>query len=392
MRLSGKWLIALLILWFPFNALAGQIKPGIIITQENYQEYLPELKKMTSPHSYFYLKDALENGLITLPIVEMTEYPQSREYYKYTMKHKGTAKVGPNNELIDWKAGMPFVDPQNGAELAWNLDRRQTVVDQCSFYANLNLYREGILERQYRWHYWNLYYTGRVRVPPIHDLPNNTGGIRMKESFIMLAPFDIKGFSFIRTRYEDVFKGDEVYSYIPAIRRIRRLTGADVCDPMLGSDVIYDDFESFRQKITPKMTFNMIKREMLVPEYWLEYPPLKGCAYQLNWQIRPVWVVEIFPHDPEYIYSKRVVVMDRQRLTGNGYSSSTYDQKGRFSRGQLMVPSMHGAPHWDEWGAVARYDNVIARHFTQLDSDFTTPDFTINEKQFSFKQLLKSAR
>ena len=56
-------------------------------------------------------------------------------------------------------------------------------------------------------------------------------------------PQDVRGFILLRHKYWDPTKPDDVFSYIPALKRIRRLTGGDVTDPLLGSDAVPDDFE-----------------------------------------------------------------------------------------------------------------------------------------------------
>lgn len=388
-----KLLMVLIFILVPLAGYAQPIKPGVTITKENYREYISELKKMLDPGTYIYALDGLKRGLITMPVVKRKVYPQSKLYYKYTMKYAGTCKVGSNNQLIGWKAGQPFPDPKSAAELAWNLDRRQTLSDQNFMDGHIHLYGDGKRERTYRWFYYNFYYNGRVRVPPIHEIPGNNGTIRLKTSFLIKKPYDVKGFCFIRIRYEDVFKADDVYSYIPAIRRMRRLTGADVCDPMLGSDVIYDDFELSSQKVTPKMTFKMSEREMLVPSHVLgdRIPQVNHC-FQVDWEIRPVRVLEIYPNDPEYIYSKRVLFLEKQRMVGLGHALNTYDQRGRFCRSQFFIPHVEPAPYYDAYGAFTRYDNVINTHFTQLEGYFKVPDLAINQDNFSFKWLLRKSR
>ena len=284
-----------LVFWFiPVILFAQEIKPGIVITEKNYERYLPALKEVMDPGSYLVVVPYLRKGLITMPIIETEEYPQSWPFHKYTMKYEGTCKVGPRNDLIGWKAGMPFPHAKTGAEVAWNLDRRQGVIDCAYFYSDFNLVNINLVrERKMKWDYWNLYYNGRVQVPPIHEFPGNNGLIRMKESFIILEPFDLRGFSCVRIRYEDIDKPDDFFAYIPAIRRVRRLTGSDVTDPMLGSDTIYDDFEGFRQKITPKMTFELKERDLLCPRRVniKDRPKLvkNGGIFQTEWEMRPVW-------------------------------------------------------------------------------------------------------
>ena len=394
-NMTRKIIIFLAALWLiPISIHSKQITPGVEITKDNYQEYLPDLKRLLDPATYNDMTEALKDGIYTLSVIKRNELPQHKLLHELTVKNAGTCRVGPDNELIGWKGGSPFPNPKTGAELCWNLDRREMVGNQVSKKVPFLLSKNWELERSFFWNYWNFYYTGRF-IPPIPEIPGNNGVIRMKESFLVTQPFDIRGFCYIRTRYEDIHRPDDVYSFIPAIRRVRRLTGADVCDPLLGSDMIYDDFEFMRQKITPRMTFKMREQEMLVPTHMFKKfeAPLKGHYFvQLPWEIRTCYVLEVNINDPDYVYSKRVIYMEKQRLTGLGYYLNTYDIRGRLHRSELYWNSFQGPEHFpDYWGVSAA--NQLTRHHTVLDLRRNKiPDRSTKVEHFSFRWLLKQVR
>ncbi len=401
-----------------YQKYQGPIKPGIVITSKNYQQYLPELQKLLNPGMYNMVVQGLERGLLTLPIEKTVEYPQPKAHEYYTQKYAGTSKIGPKGELVGWKAGMPFPYPKNAREVGWNADRKYQAGDQLSTKNGkwLLFDRGGKLERSLTWDYWEMKYTGRCLLSPIHEVPGNNGIIQKKFSFRILDPFDIRGFSMIRIRYEDIKKPDDVYSYIPAIRRVRRLTGSDTADPMLGTDIIYDDFNLFYQKITPEVTFEVVEKDMLVTSHWLpdqeggkRFAPLKGNCFQVSWQIRPVWVLTMYPNDPNYPYSKRVIVVEKQRRIPNGYAVDTYDQSGRLYRGQWFINRIEddlvligqegkvnkaiGAPPYYEGStAGVRYDDFLSGHSTVLQNDFIASDPFIEPKTFSFELVLKGIK
>ncbi len=305
-----KIIFAAIFVLIPSLSLAQQIRPGVVITQKNYKRYLPELKKLLLPGHYFIIVEDLEKGILFMPIVETKKYPQPRHYHQATLKYAGRSKIGPKAKLIGWVAGLPFPKPKSGIELAYNFDKKNFTTDQVTFLADWKLFDKGDrLERTFKSIYHNYYYMGRVLRPPIPEVPKNNGQIYMKECLLITEPFDVRGFSMIRTRFYDPEKWDEVYSYIPAIRRVRRLTGADIADSVLGSDAILDDFELCRQKITPKATFNFRVQDFLVPCHYIlgqqPKPIYKGNVYLVEWEIRPCWVLEWWSNDPEYCYKKK---------------------------------------------------------------------------------------
>ena len=114
-------------------------------------------------------------------------------------------------------------------------------------------------------------------------------------------------FPLFRTKHMN--KDDDVYSYIPSQRKVRRMTGVDLTESLMDSDVCPDDFYSWRQKINPKMTFRMSETKLLLPACSTEplsehkknydFRKHKYC-HNVEWEIRPLYVLEIDLNDPDY--------------------------------------------------------------------------------------------
>nr|WP_319395837.1 outer membrane lipoprotein-sorting protein [uncultured Desulfobacter sp.] len=54
-------------------------------------------------------------------------------------------------------------------------------------------------------------------------------------------PMDIKGTSFLSWEYDDPSRDDDKWLYMPALRKVRRISGASTNDYFMGSDFTYDD-------------------------------------------------------------------------------------------------------------------------------------------------------
>jgi len=222
------------------------------------------------------LINGIKSGWITIPVVQYEKnYPSPKGFAEATKKYLGTCRIGKNNKLIGYVAGIPFPNPKTGQELAWNCFseiRRQCSEDIEIFFHNLLFDKGAKKERAVDWILWKKKWKGRTDIPPIPEIPGEKD-ILSKESIIVTDPFDAKGFAMVRIRYPEIEKMDEVFSYIPAIRRIRRLTGSDLTDPLLGTDEVTDDFEVWRQKINQKMSFKFPgKKKFIVPKVYLERP------------------------------------------------------------------------------------------------------------------------
>ncbi|MDY6862975.1 MAG: DUF1329 domain-containing protein [Thermodesulfobacteriota bacterium] len=390
----------LLLIYIPclIRAQEYKIKPGIVITKENYKNYLPELKKLLPLATFPVHLNGLKNGWITIPIVDM-KYPVfNPEYLEAGKKNVGKLKVGPKNKIIgDWISGPPFPNPKTGAELAWDMYRRGQYLDDISMKSPFLLFDKNAKEeRRLFWYLRKKLWTGRLIFPPMPEFSGNNQVFNSKESIVILNPYDIRGFCMLRIRYEDIEKPDEVYSYIPAIRRIRRLTGSDVTDPMLGSDCIYDDFEMCRQKIDVRMTFKIKDGQVLFPVRNFEKKPknhiVRNC-FQLDWEIRDVWILQLDGNDPRYVYSRRIIYVDKDGSFTLPYSEN-YDQKGRLFRTsqhiQRLVP--HKGKFYHDVGYGYLYRDYITGHSTVMDIDPIFHDPKNTADSFTIRNILKEVR
>ncbi|MDY6862133.1 MAG: DUF1329 domain-containing protein [Thermodesulfobacteriota bacterium] len=390
-------MVVVVFILIPLVLVAEEIKPGRIIKKENYQNYLSDLKRLVPSSQFKNIAHGLQRGWITMPIVEKRNYYPPKGFVRATSKNGGKCKIMPVNKLIGWEAGLPFPDPKTPVELAWDTYRRRQMAEDLEIYFKYLLFTKEInMERSFTLSLWKKFWVGRTDIPPIPELPGNNGVLNSKESIVIKNPYDVKGFSMVRIRYEDIERVDEVYSYIPALRRIRRLTGSDVCDPMLGSDQIYDDFECWRQKIDPKMTFNILGvRDFLVPRHYTNKPSqrfMKKNCFQVEWEMRPLWILVIFTNDSDYAYSRRILYIEKTDKTCSLYGGDFYDQKGRLWRnvGPIIQASDPETLFRCWWGV------LIADHISGHSSTaYMSPklrNILVPLDVFTIKGLLKRAK
>jgi len=380
--------------------VAKEIKPGAVINQQNYKDYLPALKDLLAPSRYAAYTKGLEKGWITMPVVSdgprIGPPPGVREA---TAKYASQCKLLPNGQLTNYVAGNPFPNPKTGLELAWNGFKTRSIPDDAIIPGEFHLInKKGIEERSFKWILYKKFWIGRTHIPPLGEIPGNKGILESKESLIITSPFDVKGFIMFRVRYWDLDRSDDCYSYLPALRRIRRLTGSDVTDPLLGSDATPDDFQVWRQKINPKMTFkNLGVRDYLETRYYpgnknpLEKDMLRRNCLQVEWEIRPLYTLEVMINDPDYVYSKRVITIEKYNDSYNLINGSNYDQKGRLFKSDSQLTNF--SPETGIYGARCHtFRNLITDHTTQLVFVFTIDGTPVADEKFSIKHLLKSAR
>ena len=398
-----------------YQKYIGPIKPGVVITGKNLDEYLPELQKLLPPSRVKAYSMGLKGGLVTMPIVKTTYVMSTKGQMEATRKYAGTARVGADNQLYDWVAGFPFPEPKTAQELLWNFSptiSRASAHDDITFHCWFGLFKGTKYEKHFVWDMFNRKYRGRTDIPPLGDMPDFTEtNICMKESILIIEPNEVKGFIHLRYRYWDIDKPDESYAYIPALRRVRRLTGADLTDPLLGSDLVPDDFEVWRQKLDSRMKFRVLEyRDFLVPKTYvgLENKPAydqkkNGPFYPVEWEIRPQWVLEVMINNPDYAYSKRMLYVDGVPLDQGGsyllYYCEGYDQKGRLWKAGGNMPGANKEGFKNLFGWLSM--NSQSDHYTAMDGypayvvngfDKNTFSQKYDEEVFSIKGLLKRAR
>jgi len=267
-----------------YEKYQGPIKPGLVITKDNWDQYLPELKKLLPVSKLSYTEYGVNGGLTTLSIVANSKALRiTPEWKEASLKNEGTARVDPKTKwLMDWKGGYPFPHPKTAWELLWScntlLNRTDGGHDDMRFYSYFMLYGGDQYQKHFSWLNQERKYLNRVEMQPFGNMdPFTKDNICFKGTIMISEPQDVRGFILLRHKYWDPYKPDDCFAYIPALKRIRRLTGGDVTDPLLGSDAVPDDFEVWQQKVTPEQTAKVIGRQdMLAPTMtmgWLEENP-----------------------------------------------------------------------------------------------------------------------
>ena len=328
--------------------VAPEIKPGMVIDSKNYKNY-PGLKKLLSDSLYARLDPNSYAPLAPLKIAPTSQYHWSIGCLEKTLDNIKTCRIAEDGiTMIGYNGGIAFPHPKAGIELAWNMDNKY--IDD-TIYMNpmwLRLYgRDNKPERDMKWYLGQVRWTYRCDWG--EDIKPNLEGVNYASSGWFFYPRDLSGTCYLRRRFLDVEKPDEFLLYLPSMRRIRRMSGKDTQDPIFGSDIVWDDFQGYYQKIsatTFPVDWKIIgKAEILQPtEVHIDYrrgeerPPSfyvddsgeQTYMYYGSWQRRPVWIVEGKELDKSYSYSIRRMYIDRE--INSFLHSELFDQAGRLWR------------------------------------------------------------
>ena len=212
--------------------------------------------------------------------------------------------------------------------------------------------RKGI--QRYIWGgFFRIYMKHRVIMPPINMEPN-PDNLYFKSIICVIRPYDLGGYGDLTFRYDDP-RFDVKWAYLPAMRRIRRLSAGSWMDSCLGTDWTNDDLQVFDPRIEWYKDFKFLgKKTLLMPaesnpkgyldEVWAK-DPVKGapiCDFKNppywnsvgQWyQPTEVYITECIPPD-EHPYSRRIHYVDAENFVP--YFGELYDNRGEYWKWQEM--------------------------------------------------------
>jgi outer membrane lipoprotein-sorting protein len=122
---------------------------------------------------------------------------------------------------------------------------------------------------------------------------------------VFQSPRDVAGTGYLSFSYDDESKDDDMWLYLPAMKRVRRITGSGKNDDFMGTDFTYEDMGS---RSLAKDTFNFQREELIDGEV---------CR-----------VVEALPKDRSDPYGRRVIWVrkDSAVIAAADY----YDRQGKL--------------------------------------------------------------
>ena len=360
MKGSDQPLIVLLLsllFTFPCDPLVwAELQPGDRLGQKNWQEaegLMPDL-----------ILRRFQDGSYEARIVTLTDTLRwGSKFTAASEANAGKFTVDAEGSLLDavththppFLYGYPFPridpsDPHAAAQVMYNFSYTLMQPDDADRFSNLHWVSPTRLERHVEFQGQILFYGSRFSGP----IANPDATLR-KAIVAGVSPHEVVGVVILQWVYLDPRQWNSLWTFIPALNRVRRLTPANSSDRLFGSELTHDDPYLFSGKV-PYFTWKLVGvQDALVP-YTLPNPkPLRPADQgyrlaftedflQMGWETegwkgkpwwptsyrlvrRPVWVVEAVPKDPKYTTGRQVLWIDRELYVG--YYKETYDKEGQ---------------------------------------------------------------
>ena len=305
-------------------------------------------------------------------------------------KNEGKFDIGPEGGIIskdtgkqpDFIYGPPFPtidpkDPKAGTKIVWNFFYQSYLLGNSRNFVNLDWVGRNGAERQLGTDVYQRYFDGQ---PDKYRPAANPQNFLFQQISGVTRPADVQGTVALTHRFRDPTKRDQVWSYVPALRRVRAVSPANRSDGFLGSDMSQDDGSYFdgkpedfqwklvgdgeilvffdrqaiveqRYSIQPLPDGGFEGRDSGAPRFAYQTEGWSGLAWaplQPRYILikRPVWIVEGTPNDKYYLYGKIVLRFDKESWRGS--YNSKYDWQGNIMATYLPVygPYFQVAGEW----------------------------------------------
>jgi hypothetical protein len=178
------------------------------------------------------------------------------------------------------------------------------------------------------------------------------------------------------------------------MRRIRRLAGSNTQDPLVGSDLTWEDWKGFWSKISlHKAKYELLGDTVILATSLnpvpVEFGEKWGGWYHHWWfERRPVWIVKIQYEEPTYIYGTRIWFVDKE--TFHPRALIYYDQKGRYWKFfDIFFRSNPDEGEIDYWGGTMV--DLINKHMSILIHTVTLNMPNLSENLFNLRYLSTKA-
>ena len=307
-------------------AASAEVTPGDVITRANQDK----IKGLVPDGVQWCV-----NRGMTMTIVPYKKIELPPPYQTATEKYSAQVKLKGDQTLEGYVAGRPFPlvdanDPQAATKIMYNFERGQYFSDDLAMHlfdadtGQITVDRDGkqhyTVERHFVLDWLRiLSFAGRIYNPPIPAIePNRDQTFRKAGLYPVIEPFDLKGVGGINYRYLDPLRQDDLWLYLPSLRRVRRLSSAQRSEALFAQDIDVDSYGGYAGQI-PWFEWKFLgSKAMLASLHGEKLPPVPckddgGATFCESWEMRPeMLIIEGIPKAPAYAYSKRLIYIDHE--------------------------------------------------------------------------------
>lgn len=398
-------------LLFAHTAAAAPSRSEVLAWLAQYHDAttLDEPVGRLAPDQHEVLVPYLPPGLIDdfrfpdldLELTATAGYPAHASYQEATALHQDQARIAADGSLENYTAGQPFSPArimaaaagEAGHMVAWNHIHRwqhrgymtgklimNYVVPTAS--GSGGTLRDGFsggghITRYIAQAYYRVYLSHVASLPDNGyrvDVPDSER-ILWKDYIDITEPFDLKGMRFVVERALDAQADDQVNSYLPTERRVRRLSAKERADAFLGSNYSLDDFEGFSGRVLD-FDWTLVGHKAVLQvadsrESVLQFHGPVSRVPRDRWQVRRCWLVEHRPKWQGHPVATKLLFIDEE--TWNVVLALLFDRNDALAKSIMTAyrRDPNGGPDGPPGASVSRWSGSIATNFEVNDATVT---------------------
>jgi len=309
------------------------IPPGTVLTMQNWKQYQGDMQEGIA-HLFagdYYWKFPAD---VRISVGPSHDYSLPPVFTANTEKYSHLVHVVnlPNggHSITGYVAGAPFANP-SGPLRGWQilvnswftyvphiqcaLDNRVSLIDR---YGNTATEVTQTVYRQFNF----------ISDPGIGTSDPDGPGIYYSEYTRVLQPEQSKYTSQLTLYYTDPTKTEDLFLFIPALRRTLRLSSAARCSPFVGTDFTQDDVKQLFNGGIVRFNASVVGEH---PILMLTVADVANSTNNANyyqpvffpkpevgsWEDRPNYVLDVrrIPSEASgYCFGKRMLYVDKQSL------------------------------------------------------------------------------
>lgn len=199
---------------------------------------------------------------------------------------------------------------------------------------------------------------GSKRVREVSSYSKDYGKDK-KSVMVFERPADVKGTAFLSWEYDDPSREDDKWLYMPAMKKVRRISGASKNEYFMGSDFTYDDMGD---RHVDEDTHTLLGEE------------------EVDGQL--CWKVESVPLDPDDMYTRKVLWVSK--VAHMVLKAEYYDKDGLLKVYRVVDFGKEGG-FWTV--RHSEMENVIRNHKTVMEFSAMQYDTGLGDKLFRVSSI-----
>ncbi|MFO7963460.1 MAG: DUF1329 domain-containing protein [Desulfobacterales bacterium] len=337
-------LLMIFFLFSPFVASAAEPKAGDVISSGNidqYEDYFPSFIAR-------YIKDGWGfKEPVVIHVRESEPFPVGKRFLEMTKNNVGKVTLTDDGLLEGYpNQGLPFMEPKEpnlALKIMWNRYYAWFVDDWSmpgGTYSSFNQRKGGSVTHTTA-SYDCLRFSNRTMVPPVpeHQNPRQLFWATILDSE---TPPN-KDMATLSWRYKNPQKDDDMWTYLPTLRRTLRLVSSERANPIRGTPLTWDDIFGFDGQI-PKFEYKLLRTQKIMvlahQNRWLHEVPGKKWEHPIvyapeePWELKDSYCIEVTPKDPRYPMAKRIIWVMPENWKIN--YAEVFDKAGAFWKGYFQ--------------------------------------------------------